>query len=134
MTVDVSSPNSLVKWLLAPHNRDTLVQTYHLAEQLIHDPNAPEYVLVNAFRNYALLAIHQNLLVEKEGRQLIANVERVEAPVVRASIHRMNCQLLRIMASLEPCPHGCCCNCPAAYEDIACNNWVNHYHDREEIN
>lgn len=134
MTTDMSNPDSFVNWLLTPRSRDSLVRTYQLAELLLHDPNATEEVLKQAFRNYALLAIHQNLLVEKEGRELIENVQRAEAPVVRASIHRMNCQLLRIMASLTPCPHGCCCNCAAAYEDIACNSWVNRYHERPEEN
>lgn len=130
----MSNPDSLVKWMLAPHNRDALVQTYQQAELLLATRDVPGPALERAFRHYALLAIHQNLLMEKEGHQLIDNVERAEPEVVRASIHRLNCQLLRIMASLSPCPHGCCCNCSAAYEGIACNSWVNHYHERPEEN
>lgn len=132
--LDMSNPNSLVNWLLTPHNRDTLVHTYQLAEHLIAMPDVPGDVLERAFRNYALLAIHQNLLMEREGRELIANVERADTEVVRASIHRLNCQLLRVMATLMPCEHGCCCNCQAAYDDIACNAWVNRFHERPEEN
>ena len=134
MTVDMRHPDSLVGWLLAPHNRDTLVHTYELAEQLIAMPDASREILERAFRNYTLLAMHQNILAEREGRMLIANVERAEAPVIRASIHRLNCQLMRIMASLVPCEHGCCCKCTAAYANIACNSWVNRFHDRPKEN
>lgn len=125
MAIDMRHPHSPVRWLLRPHDRDTLVETYQLAETIVHDETTTRHVLERAFRHYTMLTVDLSILCEHEGRALVERVEQAEAPVIRASLHRLNCQLLRIISSMTPCPHGCCCHCKAAYPDIACTYTVN---------
>lgn len=128
MAVDMRHPQSPVRWLLRPRDRDTLVETYQLAETLVLDETARHEVLMRAFHHYTLLVINCGVMCEREGRLLIERVERLgaeDADVVRSALFRLNCQLLRLVASMPHCNQACCCDCKARLPGLVCTVEVN---------
>lgn len=119
-------PVASLKWLLTPKNRDTLVQTFQAAEQLLrHEKD--ERVLQRSLYHYTRLFIDLGLIEEKLGAAVLGRVERTDAEeALRSAIHRLNCDLMRLLSGLQPCEHGCCCRCMQAYDNIACNLWFTH--------
>lgn len=120
----------LMVWKLSPRDRTELVRTYEMAETLIHH-EADIDILRRAYKFYTLFCIDQDLVDERGGRAMIANVMQAPTEMVRSSLHRVNCQLLRVLSGSLPCEHGCCCRCEGAYPNIECNSWVNIDHSDE---
>lgn len=127
--------NPLVsQWVLPPTTVNELVVMYGAAETLLKDTTATHEVLRQAVRHYSRHLEQVGVFRTNVSQYFVAVAENLNFAEIKALLHRINCQVIQVLALKHICNNPCCCSCPLAYDDIACLKPAFDFIDRAYAN
>lgn len=108
------------QWILPPATISELATLHGYAEVLLKDKAATHEVYNRALTSYVRHLEQLNVFLPGWSERFAYVCPQLEVAEIKALLHRVNCQVLQILAHGEACNQPCCCRCPAAYPDIPC--------------
>lgn len=108
------------QWILPPATVNELASLHGCAEVLLKDATATHEVYRRALTAYTQHLEQLNIFLPGWSERFAYVCGHLHVDEVRALLHRVNCQVLQILAHGEACNLPCCCRCPGAYPEIAC--------------
>lgn len=108
------------QWILPPATVSELATLYGYAEVLLKDTTATHEVYRYAVTTYVRHLEQLNVFLPGWGERFACTCLSLGTDEVKALLHRINCQVLQILAHKEACNLPCCCHCLGAYEGMPC--------------
>lgn len=108
------------QWILPPTTVSELAALYGYAEVLLKDVTATHEVYQRAVTAYVRQLEQLHVFLPGWSERFACFSAELNTDETKALLHRVNCQVLQILAHKEACDLPCCCRCPGAYEAIPC--------------
>lgn len=108
------------QWILPPATVSELAALYGHAETLLKDSTADHAVYGRAITAYTRHLEQLQVFSPGWSERFHYACQYLDTDEMKALLHRVNCQVLQILAHKEACNLPCCCRCPGAYPDIPC--------------
>jgi len=108
------------QWILPPTIVSEMAALYGYAEVLLKDATATHEVYQRAVISYVRHLEQLNVFQPGWSERFACCSAHLDTAEIKAVLHRVNCQVLQILAHKEVCDLPCCCRCPGAYEAMPC--------------
>ena len=112
------------QWVLPPATVKDLAGMYHSAELLLKKPRITRDRYRQALISYTRYLEHLQVFLPGWSERFAFYTHELERLEIKALFHRINCQVLQLLAHKEVCKAPCCCDCPASDPALPCIGFV----------